>query len=306
MKNITYDQLIGALYGVALGDALGMPYEFAYGRKPYADAIVANGSQTLGQVSDDTEMSLALLHAIKENNGWNREKVIDAYGQWADSDVPDIGRTTGALFCGYGSVEKKRKSYEATYNLMYVGSQIQSWSQSNGCLMRCVPLLLCPRNEQRWLDDCHLTNPHPICMEACTFYFKMLYEIIDGTHAPLTIAWSQTPQIRECIEDALSVKSLLEPGRRNVSKMRGWALHGLYFAMVMYYAKPQTFEDAMRFVIGCHLDSDTDTNACIAGGLLGCMLGHAKMLESRQTKENLALLLSAKSNRPFVYHPCSI
>ena len=92
MSNEHYqDILLGFFYGCVLGDALGMPYEFAYGRKPYVYSLEE------GNVSDDTEMMMALFTTIIEQNGWNRDKVIEAYCRWTGSGCVDVGINTRQL-----------------------------------------------------------------------------------------------------------------------------------------------------------------------------------------------------------------
>jgi ADP-ribosyl-[dinitrogen reductase] hydrolase len=43
-----------------------------------------------GQVTDDTQMSLALGQAIIDNKGWNIRAVADNFVAWLESDPPDI------------------------------------------------------------------------------------------------------------------------------------------------------------------------------------------------------------------------
>jgi ADP-ribosyl-[dinitrogen reductase] hydrolase len=302
------DKILGLLWGCALGDALGMPYEFTYGRYPYTDEIQANGNLPVGQVSDDTEMMMACLTSLYENKGqWIREKIIEAYSSWACSGVFDIGVNTRSLFMNHFNVVKQ---YEANYQSMFQTQYRDKWSQSNGSLMRCMSLILCPKDEMRWLDDATLSNPHSTNLEASDLYFRLIYNILEGKdqNDKLSTAWSLNPAIKTCIQDALSVSSFTEPGSRNVKTSRGWVLHGLYFAFVIYnnLTKFTSMEDAAKFVIGLHLDSDTDTNAAIALSLLGCKLGYKNMMENKLTKQNLDLILQAQVQRPRIYHPKNI
>jgi ADP-ribosylglycohydrolase len=299
------DQIKGLLWGCALGDSLGMPYEFTYGRYPFQKQIQPNGNLPVGQVSDDTEMMMAGLQTIYKNKGkWDRNKMIDAYCKWASSGVWDIGLTTRMLFLHINNVDNKHiKAYEASFHEIYTKQEQSRWSQSNGCLMRCMSIILCDKNEQRWIDDAALSNPHPVCLEASNIYFRMLNNILENKHDPLSVDWSSQTQIQECIQDALSVKTFDKPGKRNVSRSRGWVLHGLYFAMIMYHNKFDTIEDGAEFVIGQHLDSDTDTNGAIALSLLGCKLGYQNMIQNSLTKTNIDLIRDASVQRPTFYHP---
>ena len=46
-----------------------------------------------GQVTDDTQISLALGRAIIDNKAWNIEAVAKNFVLWKDSNPPDIGNT---------------------------------------------------------------------------------------------------------------------------------------------------------------------------------------------------------------------
>jgi hypothetical protein len=59
----------------------------------------------------------------------------------------------------------------------------------------------------------------------------------------------------------------------------------------------------MNFIIGQHLDSDTDTNGAIAGAILGLRFGYTKLLEDNITAENIRLIRNTPGTRPQVYHP---
>ena len=289
------DRLLGCLWGAALGDALGAPYEFRYGRMPYKDQITNEStSLSLGQVTDDTEMMLALAQSLRENDKYVRESAIRAYCDWATSDVPDIGANTRSLFLHPKGHLDQVKAYEQSYKLFVSDQPEEKWSQSNGCLMRVMATALLPREQAAWLQDCMLSNPHSICQEAVDFYMCMLHSCLDGT-----FQFSFVPKF-DCNNQAMT--EAIKREKRDLSKSRGWVVHGLYCA-IRCYTTGFNFVDGMRWVIGEHLDSDTDTNACIAGAILGAKLGYKRMMECPITRENVRLIKECKSNRPDKYHP---
>jgi len=94
------DRAMGAYLGFACGDALGATVEFMTPKqiqKRYGvhQDIIGGGWLGLeaGQVTDDTQMSLALGQAIIDNQGWNIQAVADNFVAWMESDPPDIGNT---------------------------------------------------------------------------------------------------------------------------------------------------------------------------------------------------------------------
>ena len=70
----------------------------------------------------------------------------------------------------------------------------------------------------------------------------------------------------------------------------GWVLHALYCAIWAFF-RYDSYSEGVNAVIS--LSGDTDTNAAIAGGLLGARLGISQMRKETQTSENLDVLLSA-------------
>ena len=302
-SNYQLDKIRGCLWGSVLGDVLGHPYEFS-SIKEYSDQIIQNGHMKLGTVSDDTEMMLSLFRSIVNIDNkvsFSKDVTILNYTLWANSGPWDIGINTRNLFLN--PPEKYSLHYNHAMKIIK-DKPSSTWSQSNGCLMRCTPLILFSYDKYMWREDCILSNPHHICIEASDLYFQMLFMILGVIpFKQLSLEWSTTPVVQEAITQVLNDE------KRDVSKMRGWVIHGLYFAFMMFYKNFETFSDGMRAVIGDNLDSDTDTNAAIAGGILGCKLGFKQMNEEKVTKKNLKIIKSCKNDRTEKYpsyHPENI
>src|SRR5574338_847930 len=108
---IPLDKVRGMLMGVFLGDALGVPHEFRCNAKtPYTGILEHKGfmiSQWQGrkelavaQVSDDSELSIALLRTLIRDHGYNRDHVIKAYLDWANSGGWMMGKNTREILKG--------------------------------------------------------------------------------------------------------------------------------------------------------------------------------------------------------------
>src|SRR5579883_1949817 len=103
---ISLDKIRGMLIGGAIGDALGAPHE--HGNIPYTGILTErvtyhsrfHGIRTyaLGQITDDTEMTLATARCLVNEKGFNRDAMVMAYLRWVDSGVTTIGQNTRALF----------------------------------------------------------------------------------------------------------------------------------------------------------------------------------------------------------------
>jgi len=95
-----HDRALGAYLGLAVGDALGATVEFMTAAEIAAEHrvhrhIVGGGWLRLkpGQVTDDTQMCLALGGALLARGGWDLRAVADAFAAWMRSRPPDIGHT---------------------------------------------------------------------------------------------------------------------------------------------------------------------------------------------------------------------
>ena len=78
------NEIVGSLIGLAVGDALGAPYEFR--RAPYkvSPDYVEGGTHTvsIGEWTDDTSMALCLAQSLIDNNGFNEKDQMDKYVSW--------------------------------------------------------------------------------------------------------------------------------------------------------------------------------------------------------------------------------
>ncbi len=97
MKVAQYDRILGCLYGVAIGDALGMPTSFLppreiekiYGRvtdfeEPLPDHIYHAGYQK-AQVTDDTEQTILIAQTLIESKKADPHQIAKVLIKWFDS-----------------------------------------------------------------------------------------------------------------------------------------------------------------------------------------------------------------------------
>jgi ADP-ribosyl-[dinitrogen reductase] hydrolase len=155
------DRALGAYLGFALGDALGATVEFMTPkqiRKRYGEhrEIIGGGWLCLeaGQVTDDTQMSLALGQAIIDHQGWNIHAVADNFVAWLESEPPDVGNT-----CRRG-ITRYRDSGQ-----LY--GPPREDDAGNGACMRNLPVVLATLNRpdcfSDWsLQQSHITHNHPL------------------------------------------------------------------------------------------------------------------------------------------------
>lgn len=301
-NNAISDKIEGMLLGAALGDAIGAPHEFRKAKIVYTGRLESpitrinqwQGKKVsaIGQITDDTEMIICLLKTICDFGGsYNKENAIQNYLNWANSqNCCFMGKNTRNLFKGVRTINGYERRYE-----QYISSKPQTeWTQSNGCLMRCAPMVLLALNHSLdyCLDmsdiDCGITNPHPINIEINRIYLTGIYNALNSKSKEEIIA---TMMEKASIPLVIDIMNKAKNGVNvDISgNDKGWALYGLYCTVygLINFIDYKTAIDSIILLKG-----DTDTNACIAGALLGAFYGHNKMRSDPITSQNLTIMKS--------------
>lgn len=250
------------LYGLAVGDALGVPVEF-YERGTYkVTKMEGYGSwdQPPGTFSDDTSMTLATAYAIKEKKSIDLEAIMENFVDWLkngkftpDKNCFDVGRTTAKAIETYietGSLEKS--------------SQVDQRSNGNGSLMRILPLIFTDANDEDIAKVSALTHGHEISIEGCLIYVYIGREILKGRELKdilKDLKVSETYK-RLKILDQLEEKDI---------KSTGYVVYSLE-ASLWCLLKSSSYEEALLKAV--NLGDDTDTIGAISGGLAGLIYGY--------------------------------
>jgi len=231
------DRLPAAVYGFAVGDALGVPYEFCDRDTFRCDRMTGYGThdQPPGTWSDDTSMMLATLDSLAAHNG--RVDVDDMrrrYVDWLrdgayaiDVHVFDVGGTVRqALRDGRGADGE--------------------WDCGNGSLMRILPLAFTHASDDAIFVVSAVTHAHSRCTDACADYVRLCRRLLDGE----TFAY-----------DAPDRDST--PSTGYVSD----TMQAVLWAVANGHDYPSTVLNAVN------LGGDTDTIAALAGGVAGILYG---------------------------------
>lgn len=304
------DKIKGSLAGVFIGDAAGAPYEFSSSPSvstwtgkisiPYKIPSRFHGNRTssLGQVTDDSEMTISLIDSLIRNKKYDRDDVILSYQRWANSHPGGMGKNTRRLFQGVKTVQGYQTRYER-----YL-PELQE-TQSNGSLMRCTPLAIFSSLNPA-MEDCLLTNPTNNNLDCEYLYLIAIRNLYLGKSLeeilPLLLKSVQTEEVK------LLLDSISKKESRSVKSQKGWVLHAFYcaFYCLINFSDFGSFEKCLNFVIS--LGGDTDTNAAIMGGLIGAYLGYSNMGQESSTRYNLEVILkgdtsSSQFPRPSEYFP---
>lgn len=275
MSTTPLERARGAWLGQIAGDALGTTVEFERAasiarRYPRGlREIVGGGPFGLrpGQVTDDTELALALARSLAAAGCYDLEAVAEAYQSWYCSGPFDVGGTTRCAFGG-------RRA-----NAAAVAARANTRSQSNGSLMRASPLGIIgwalPPDALAELAaaDARLSHPHPLCQAAAAIYTHALAHAIreGGTPAEVYSATVAFARGSALCRPALDVLLAAEEGPPAEYHQRmGWVAIALQNAFHQLLRAPDLEEGLVATVMA---GGDTDTNACVAGALLGAAHG---------------------------------
>ncbi|MBI3268764.1 MAG: ADP-ribosylglycohydrolase family protein [Planctomycetes bacterium] len=273
----------GCLLGQVAGDSLGSLVEFRgadwiRGRHPDGVRLLADGGtwDTLaGQPTDDSELALLLARALVGAGRFEEEAVARAYAWWYQSAPFDIGGTTRQAL----SAAAQARTGERTGVAAAARSAASRSSQANGALMRVSPLGIfgysaAPESLAAWARaDASLSHPHPICQDASALFAVTLARAIATGRKPAelhaeAVAWARTAGLHADVVAAV-VDAASGPPSDYQSQM-GWVLIALRNAFYQLLSAPTLEAGVVDTVMR---GGDTDTNAAIAGALLGAAHG---------------------------------
>ncbi|TDR85295.1 ADP-ribosylglycohydrolase family protein [Enterovirga rhinocerotis] len=263
------DHALGALLGLAVGDALGTTLEFS-GRdtKPPVTDMVGGGVFGLapGQWTDDTSMALCLAEALIAGGGkLDEADLMRRFARWYRAGENSV---TGRCFDIGNTVRAAIERFERT------GQAIQEKpdpSQAgNGSLMRLAPVaILASPDIARAEDLAHAqsrtTHAAPVAHEACRLFATLLVEAISG------LSRDQVLRPRPfCAElAAIAAGSWRSKGRAAISSS-GYVVATLE-ASLWCVGHSRSFPEAV--LLAANLGDDADTVAAVTGQLAGAIYG---------------------------------
>lgn len=244
----------GCLLGQIGGDALGGQVEFSSAPGQQITAMRDGGywGTLAGQPTDDSEMALILGRSILRHGGYSPDAARQAYAWWFESHPFDCGNTVGTALQGAPNPE----------------------SQANGSLMRISPLGIWGHAQpaeqlaEHARADARLTHPHPVCQDAAAVYAVAVAGAVSGVE-PVKCYERACAQAREdAVRQVLAAAAGAPPEdyRKNI----GWVLIALHNAFYQLLHAPSA---AAGIIATVAAGGDTDTNAAIAGALLGAVHG---------------------------------
>jgi ADP-ribosylglycohydrolase len=274
-----------ALFGVAVGDALGVPVEFnsrlSISKKPVTD-MIGYGTYNLpaGTWSDDSSLTFCLAEALTQ--GFDLNVIGQNFVKWKHENywtphgyVFDIGIATRQAISRLAKGEKPE-----------LAGGFNETDNGNGSLMRILPLLFYlldkPINERFEITRkvSSITHGHIRSVIACFYYLEFAKQIFEGkdkfeiyknlqTEIPNHLTSLAIDQSEIAKFDRL-LKGDIAKLNENEIQSSGYVLHTLE-ASIWCLLTTDNYKDAVLKAV--NLGEDTDTTGAVTGGLAGLIYG---------------------------------
>lgn len=308
------DAFRGAIFGLAIGDALGYPAEFR-SREQILHEIGPNGItdfialadprfsrpwivgeyQPPGTYTDDTQMSIALAEGLLESSEAlddQMQAIGKCFVKWSRS--PENNRAPGSTcMTGCANLASGTPWREAGV------------AQSKGCgsAMRVAPIgLLYAKDTERLLEIARasslLTHGHPAALEGAAAGALMVASALDGADGPAIYqaiekyCFGKSHDFDACLRkvpkwlNTSPAIALSEPGLGEA-----WvAEEAIASALYCVWRHPDDFAAGVFEAV--NTDGDSDSIAAITGSVLGARLGFDAIPGKwREEIENARMLL---------------
>ena len=283
------------MYGLIVGDALGVPVEFSTREERKSDPVTGmreygTYNQPKGTWSDDSSMAIATMDSIKTLGEIYYKDIMDRFSKWCLDgeytpfhEVFDIGIATSKAIMNYRRGMKPTES-----------GGLAERDNGNGSLMRILPVCLYLYERQKRICTSEnesiyvihsasaLTHAHLRSQLACGIYYFMVKAIIENDdilirrlQIGMDNAYKYYRQDRKNypeIENYARLTDLWEFKNTPEAEIRssGYVVDTLE-AAVWCLVNSGSYSEAVLKAV--NLGSDTDTVAAVTGGLAGLYYG---------------------------------
>jgi len=263
------DRAVGALLGLAIGDAVGTTLEFkARDSYPMLTDMVGGGPFRLqpGQWTDDTALALALADSLLVGEGLDEADLLRRFVEWQEVGTYSC---TGRCFDIGTTTSQGLRRWRQTGSLV---AGANDSAAGNGSLMRLAPVAVRFWRDRAKLRDIaarqsRTTHGAHEAVDACVAYAEVLADAIEGRPVNEVLRVRTEPYAGRI---AGIVAGSWRGKRRDQVKASGYVAHSLE-ASLWSVGRTGSFKDAV--LLAANLGEDADTTAAIAGQLAGALHG---------------------------------
>jgi ADP-ribosyl-[dinitrogen reductase] hydrolase len=264
------DRAVGAMLGLAVGDAVGTTLEFK-ARDSYLllTDMIGGGPFKLepGQWTDDTSMALALAESLIACGDLDPSDLMQRFIDWRDNGAYSC---TGSCFDIGMTVSSALSRWKQTGDPLAGSTDPQS--AGNGSLMRLAPVAV-----RYWRDreklravaalQSRTTHGAREAVSACVAYAELLADAIAGEPRQSVLAprsGDYAAKLGEILQGSWRGKA------RDQVASSGYVAHSLEAAL-WSIGRTDNFRSAV--LTAANLGGDADTTGAIAGQLAGALYG---------------------------------
>ncbi|PYO72858.1 MAG: ADP-ribosylglycohydrolase [Gemmatimonadetes bacterium] len=271
----------GALLGLVAGNQLGVPTEHLGTPEAIRNAFPAGVVDLApppknSPYDDDAAMALLLGESLLASRDFDAADVARRWVKWMKVDGRGIGVTTRRALT---LIDRGKEPFEAG---RLANQENPGRSAGNGSVMRCIPVALRYHDSVERLirvstQQAAITHADERCTWGAAavnlaarellhgnIYFieEVLHKIGDRAPRALRDAIHRVPREQE------STLPIAVPGEA------GYVVHCVEIAF-WFVAHDRTLEEALTYLV--QAGGDTDTNAAVAGALLGARYGEVAL-----------------------------
>eukprot|EP01114_Cavostelium_apophysatum_P002416 TRINITY_DN1215_c0_g1_i1.p1 TRINITY_DN1215_c0_g1~~TRINITY_DN1215_c0_g1_i1.p1 ORF type:complete len:539 (+),score=149.94 TRINITY_DN1215_c0_g1_i1:59-1618(+) len=310
LKNKVVDQILGCLYGNALGDAYGLSTEFedkpavirAYGDSPVPfpnyKKTFHNSRWDTGDWTDDTDQMILIMQTILEHNGEvNESTFAQKLRRWVNRGFPELGdhggmglgATVAQVVFSKNFLEDPHKAAEEVWYRM------DKNAAANGAIMRTS---ICGvahyADTTKVIEDtirmCRVTHHDSRCVASTVLVDVCLALMLQGRPC------KTSTELRAILDEALSIAhKYIDPEHKEAfdkhvvtddsveslekldldeSRAIGYTLKCMGAGLWCFFSQ-RNFKETFNLLV--REAGDADTNGAIAGALFGCKVGYSQL-----------------------------
>ena len=267
---------MGCVLGLALGNAAGAPFELRRARDiptPIRVLELPWAGGPPGSTTDDTAMARNLVRSLCERGAFDPDDLVARHAAWFRAGPAGVGTLTRLVLERVIRGERAREAARAVWETR--GPEV---SAGNGSVMYCAPLGVAYANRPAELVELapllsSLTHHDERCRTACLAVTLIAAALVRGDPPEQSLREAATSLLDR--EGGEELEYLIDAAGRNRPVDGPDSGFCLYTAAVGLQATlvDERYEDAIRRMIS--LGGDTDTNAAVAGALMGARDGDA-------------------------------
>ena len=276
------ERIRGGLDGLLIGDALGVPYEFhdasdipllhEIEMEPPTGFHRAHSGVPIGTWSDDGAQALCLVDSLVHDPKLNLDDLGRRLLAWyqtgymtPDGRVFDVGiQTSEAMHALQRGIEAGKAGPN------------RERANGNGALMRCLPVVFFARGEDDVIDLAMrqglVTHGHARSQLSCALYALTASYVLEGGQVEDGLQKAEAELARRFSGGEFASEfDLILDAKGGPLRGSGYVVDCLWSALDCLLTT-SNYADCVRKAIS--LGNDTDTTACVAGGIAGLLYGY--------------------------------